>query len=156
MTYTTTHGTAPHRAVEYLKKQPRGTEISTLEFAELINADQQSFVSNMVNAVKAGLLKTRIQVGSRKVTYWSLGDGVPLNQPTDPDEVDDWPIHRPRNGIPRVPSSVFPFQPERPECRIAEFNDGSMVIETHGGKVNLAPEHAQQLRAFVVKRGCAA
>lgn len=152
MTYTTTPGTAPHRAVEYLKSKPRGTEVNTLEFADLINADTQSFVSIMGNAVKAGLLKSRIVTGSRRMTYWSLGDGVPLDQPTDPDEVDDWPIRRPRNSS----SSIFPFAPARPDCRINEFEDGSMVIENHGGKVNLAPEHAQQLREFVAKRGCVA
>lgn len=156
MTYTTTPGTIPHRAVAYMQRQPRGTQISTIELCEALDISSASFASVMVGAVKAGLMKTEVRIEGRRVTYWSLGDGVPLAISNDPDDVDDWPAPRAPIGIPKVQSSAFlPIGVHKP-FRVGEYDDGSMVIESDGGTMHLVPEHAQQLREFVVKKGVAA
>lgn len=156
MTYTTTPGTIPHRAVAYMQKQPRGTQISTIVLCDALDISSANFASVMVGAVKAGLMKTEVRIEGRRVTYWSLGDGVPLAISNDPDDVDDWPEPRAPIGIPKVQSNAFQPIGVYTPFRVGEYDDGSMVIESDGGSMHLVPEHAQKLREFVAKRGCVA
>jgi hypothetical protein len=101
------------------------------------------------------LLKSQVKIGTRKMTYWSLGDGVALASSTDPDDQDDWPVAKAPEGIPDVAASVF-----EPKMRmlftVGELSDGTVVVESMAGAVNLLPEPARVLREFMAAAGCVA
>jgi len=156
MTYTTTPGTLPHRAIAYMQTKPRGTEIGTAVLADALDYDANGFSSALNLAVKAGLMKCRIQNGARRMAYWSLGDGVPLVEPTYPeDEEVIWLEPKPLTGIPDVTTNIFQSKVKHLFC-ISELRDGSMVVETVGGTKTLEPQRAQEVRAFMAAAGCAA
>ena len=77
--YTTTPGTIPHRAIEFLKSQPPGAEFTTVEVGAALGIDPENFTWTMATAVRAGAVRRRFRPDNRRILYWSLGDGTPLD-----------------------------------------------------------------------------
>lgn len=162
MTYETTPGTLPHRALEYLKSRPPGTELSTAVFADIMGADIAGFSTTMANCLRAGLMKATTKPGNRRLLYWSLGDGVPPSaqageedesppqQTIVPASPGKWDASLPAS-TPIPPAPTGSLHKPKP-LRVAEFSDGTMVLEKDGQTMSLDKQETTLLIAFVERR----
>jgi hypothetical protein len=94
-------GTIPARAIEYLKVQPPGSWMASAVICEAIGHDRKIGLGQiMARATAAGAVKHERHING--MTYWQLGDGVPVERPKIVGETDDAPI------VQRVvPASAF-------------------------------------------------
>lgn len=140
MTYKTQPGTIPHRAVEYLRTLPPGTEVSTATLADAVGHEGDTNLAPfLLAAVKHGAIVPRKVKGVRSY-FWSLGDGTP--QAVDPEEAQDAP------KVIRTRAS-----PDGQAFNAALWIDGSLIVvgaqRRPDGAVVLTPEQTRQLRSLV-------
>ena len=173
MTYQTTPGTLPHRAIEYLKSREPGTELSTPVFADILGADIAGFSTSLANCLRAGLLKATTKPGNRRMLFWSLSDGVPVAAADTDDEADDQPPDQrvvpaaaaavemawPKPSYDQVrllkgsAESKAEVVPEEPVAfLVTERSDGTMTIQQSGVVLELDKQEAAVLCAFVGRR----
>lgn len=177
MTYQTQPGTIPHRVVEHLKTLPPGTELSTTELAEAIGANHSGMSACLITAVSHGLLNsdTRpVPMTGRRISYWSLGDGVPVEQPQAEEQEPDLQqkvVRTPAVDVPVVAKPEPAAQPAKIKTSLqrakpaaprpapvqlelpvfAAFSDGRLQIEHEGETITLGSQAANQLHQFMSK-----
>lgn len=172
MTYQTTPGTLPHRAIEYLKSRAPGTELSTPVFVDILGADIAGFSTSLANCLRAGLLKATTKPGNRRMLFWSLSDGVPVAAADTDDEADDQPpVQRvvpaaaaavemawPKPSYDRArlleggAESKAEVEPAPVAFFVTERSDGTMTIQQGGLVLVLDQQEAAVLCAFVGRR----
>lgn len=81
--YVPQPGTIPHRVIEYLRRLAPGAEAANAVLADELDITQSSIIPCMLAAVHHGVVKRERREG---VTFWSLGDGVPLGPAPDADD----------------------------------------------------------------------
>jgi hypothetical protein len=110
VSYQPQPGTIAFRAIEWLKLQEAGTQVTASIWAEAIDIDPSTLQTCVKGAVQAGLVKEGTKHGLVRPKWFSLGDGVPVvrHVPDDEDGKDPLP---PRTAAPEVkplPGAMLP------------------------------------------------
>lgn len=101
--YETQPGTIAHRVVQFLRSQPEGAEMASVEIADALDVDQKAIVASLKTAIYHGVLRKR-KVPGEMAHRLSLGDGRALPLPEDHER--DEPLN-PSASAPR-PGALFP------------------------------------------------
>lgn len=142
MTYTPHKGSTAERAITYLKGQGEGASVSSAVLADALDIDPQSLSGMLETPVKHGLLRKGRSVMDARIVVYSLGDGTPLEQPTE-----DAPIQR---IVPAINGMVeVAHRDPTPPFATALYDDGRLLIEQGDHRVILAPEHTDKLVKFL-------
>lgn len=130
-------GTVAYAAVEYLKRHPMGTELSTAELCSSIGQHSSGFAQNLGPSVRARMLRRR-KFGH--LVMWSLGSAFDLSglpeefEPSDEDgPAPGRGAHQLRLSALAAPS-VFALgeMATAPPFSVSLSTDGRMVIERKG------------------------
>lgn len=135
MPYETVPGTVPHRALEWFKKQDRGTVVTTAVLGEALGVESNSFSAWLAPARKAGLLRAETRKGEGRTLFWSLGDGTP-----EPDEED-------------APADPAGKPAAQADFYAAAWDNGDVdlygVVELEDGGFRLTPAMVQKLKRLI-------
>lgn len=177
MSYTPQPGTIPAKAIEWLRAQPPGAEVSSAELAEAIGADTSSIIPCLVTPRQHGIVKSSHRPGNKRLLYWSLGDGTLMEKPHD--YVPDEPLHDTAQKKPQTklagefkalrdamdaeaaapaaePAPKKKAEPKKKIVRdvvFAAYSDGTMLIDVGYSTVRLNADEADQLIDFVLRIG---
>ena len=90
-------GSGPYKTLAYLKRQPKGVEVSSRGLAYELGFNVMGVESRLRYAVRVGLLKKRLcRVGVHRYLVWSLG---PAAKDWKPVEVVDRPAPVKHGGL---------------------------------------------------------
>jgi hypothetical protein len=169
VSYQPQPGTIAFRAIEWLKRQPTGSEYTASMWAEAIgNCDGESLLMCLKPALHCGIIKRRTKHGMQRPFWFSLGDGTPPMRelPEDEDDRDPLPVRRtvkPATEAPlhipsfvdtlaqhyRLDSAISPAAGQSQAEAVAEESAGDDVGHAEPGpEPGPEPEHAGPTALF--------
>lgn len=130
-------GTIAHKAVEYLRAQPSGTELSSYALADAIGVKWRHFGSYLHTAVCAHMLSKRVDLG---VAYWSAPATSAIRTQVPPSAANTLSAL----AVPSVFAYADSIDAAPFSCALS--TDGRMRIERHGRLVlMLSRDEASQV-----------
>lgn len=109
MSYQPQPGTIAFRAIEWLKLQPQGTEVTASMWGEALDVEPVMIAPCLKPAIHAGLVKEGTRNGMQRPKWYRLGDGAPTRT-APPDEDDRDPLPQ-RTSAPDVKPAPGPLLP---------------------------------------------
>lgn len=151
MSYEPLPGTIPSRALHWLRMQPVGTEVSTAVLADAVGADPTSLSPSLVPALNHGLVKRRKRADHPRNFWWSLGDGIPLEKPTDDEPQERHALAKPAAALAPAVRTTVPAPGVSLRFYAGVTLDRRLLIEHGGQRIELDAEQALLVSRLVVQ-----